>query len=260
MKDEKSKKSMNKKWLTAAIAFLAAFAVALSVIIYSYLRPDTSHADKYKNSSAASSSVTSSEVTYPENPINFAELETTNSDICAWIKVPNTNIDYPILQSSEKDDDFYINHNYKKQYTQDGAIYIQRLNSFHFTDPNTVIYGHNLRNGSMFRHLHRFRDEQFFNENEYFYIYTPGHILTYRIFAAYRSDNKHILNTYDFTNKEIYQQYLDMVSNPPSMIKNVREGVKLTTDDKIVTLSTCISDERYRYLVQGVLVKDELTL
>ena len=145
------------------------------------------------------------------------------------------------------------------KYSAAGSIYIQRNNSNQFTDRNTVIYGHNMKNKTMFRTLHNFRDPKFFEQNEFFTIYTPGHIKTYRIFSAYRYDNRHILNSFDFADKAVYEEYLKFATNPVSLIKNVREGVKVTADDPIVTLSTCISDKRYRYLVQGVLIKDELT-
>lgn len=230
------------------------FALTLSLVLYWWLGGPTDTSD-YKAESTVS---VESQIEYADNPIDFASLRTENPDVCGWITVPNTNIDYPVLQSSEEDDNFYLDHDLNKQSSIYGAIYIQRLNSNLFTDPNTVIYGHNMKNGSMFRHLHKFRDEAFFNENEYFYIYTPGHIYTYRIFSAYRSDNRHILNSYDFSDEQSYAEYIETAKNPTSLIKNTRE-VDITTDDRIVTLSTCISDSRYRYLVQGVLIKDELT-
>ena len=195
----------------------------------------------------------------PANPIDFDALQEENPDVCGWITVPNTNIDYPILQSSHEDDNFYLDHDIDGTWNVNGSIYIQRLNNNQFLDRNTVIYGHNMRNLSMFATLHKFRDADFFNENEYFTIYLPGHILTYQIFAAYRYDNRHILNSFDFSNTQVYQEYLDYATNPNSMIRNVREGVSVTTDDRIVTLSTCIGDKNYRYLVQGVLIDDQPT-
>ena len=263
-KSEQADSRKKKKLWIAFAALMLVFVLSFSAILWIYFRPDGFDAQKYKNNdadsdvSAAESSETES-VVYVQNPIDFAALQSDNSDVCAWITVPNTNVDYPILQSSKEDDDYYINHSADGKYTIDGAIYIQRLNGKYFTDRNTVVYGHNLRNGTMFRTLHNFRDKEFFDANEYFYIYTPGHILTYRIFSAYRYDNRHILNSFDFSDTAVYEEYLKFATNPVSMIKNVREGVEVTTDDKIVTLSTCISDPRYRYLVQGVQISDELT-
>lgn len=263
-KSEQADSRKKKKLWIAFAALMLVFVLSFSAILWIYFRPDGFDAQQYKNNdadsdvSAAESSETES-VVYVQNPIDFAALQSDNPDVCAWITVPNTNVDYPILQSSKEDDDYYINHSADGKYTIDGAIYIQRLNGKYFTDRNTVVYGHNLRNGTMFRTLHNFRDKEFFDANEYFYIYTPGHILTYRIFSAYRYDNRHILNSFDFSDTAVYEEYLKFATNPVSMIKNVREGVEVTTDDKIVTLSTCISDPRYRYLVQGVQISDELT-
>jgi hypothetical protein len=103
------------------------------------------------------------------------------------------------------------------------------------------------------------RAAHFFEENEYIYIYTPGHILTYRIIAAYKYDSRHLLNTIDYSDNTVFEDYLNYIKNPTSMMVNKRE-VELDLDSKILTLSTCIGDEKdYRYLVQGVLIKDERT-
>lgn len=212
------------------------------------------NAGEYENNSSGSASDN-----LPENPINFAELQTQNKDVYAWIRIPNTRVDYPVLQSSVEDDNYYINRDINHKTVRAGSIYSQRLNSKKFDDPNTILYGHNMKNGTMFRDLRKFRDQEFFAQNEYMYVYYPGHILTYRIFAAYRYDDRHILNSFDFNNKEVYAKYLEMVKNPDSMVKNVREEVVLTTDDRILTLSTCMDYGKNRYLVQGVLIKDELT-
>ena len=255
---EKKKPFMTKKrWLIALVAFVLVFSVSLGMLMYSFFGPDGFDADKYK--APSDQTVSDGEQELRKNPIDFATLKADNADVCAWITIPNTNVDYPIFQSSADDDNFYLNRGADKKYNANGSLYIQRINSYDFSDPNTVVYGHNMRNGSMFRTLHNFRDAEFFKANEYFYVYTPGHIMTYRIFAAYRYDNRLILGAFDFSDPVVYENYLQECLNPTSMIRNVREGVELTADDRIVTLSTCISDARYRYLVQGVLIKDEVT-
>ena len=195
----------------------------------------------------------------PKNPINFSELQKKNEDIYAWITIENTQIDYPIVQAYEEDDDFYLDHNINKQYDINGSIYTERANSLDFYDPNTLIYGHNMLDGSMFQNLHKFRNKKFFDENKYIFIYTEGHILKYEIFAAYKSDNRHILNSYDFSDKEVFKEYLKKAQNPQSLEVN-RRDVDLDENDKIITLSTCIGNEtQYRYLVQGVLINDTIT-
>ncbi len=195
----------------------------------------------------------------PENPIDFTSLKKRNKDIYAWIEIPNTEVDYPIVQSYTEADSFYLDHNIDKNYDINGSIYTEKLNKKDFSDPNTLIYGHNMLDGSMFQNLHKFRDKKFFDENRYIYIYTKGHILKYEIVAAYKSDNRHILNSYDFGDPKVFAEYLKGVENPKSLECNAT-GKKLTTSDRLITLSTCIGNEsNYRYLVQGVLIDDTIT-
>lgn len=110
----------------------------------------------------------------------------------------------------------------------------------------------------MFQNLHLFSDEEFFQENPYVYIYTPDHVLVYKIFAAYIYDDRHIMNSFDFSDPEVYAQYLEDIFSVRSMDKHLREDVEVTCEDKIITLATCIGGKtESRYLVQAVLVKDE---
>ncbi len=189
--------------------------------------------------------------------VNFTDLWKINRDIYAWIKIPNTAVNYPVLQTSG-DDRFYLEHNIYGQYSFAGCIYSEKVNSKDFSDPNTVLYGHNLLNGTMFASLHNFRDPNFFANNEYIYIYMPDRTLIYRIFSAYEYDDRHIMYSFDFNDEEVFAEYLEYATNPTnSMTANIRE-TEVTTDDTILTLSTCMDNiESSRYLVQGVLIRDE---
>ena len=195
----------------------------------------------------------------PENPVNFSKQMKINDDIYAWIYIPNTNVNYPILQSDE-DDLYYLRRGVDREYDISGVVFTQSLNKKDFSDPVTLVYGHNMTEyGTMFATLHNFEDKEFFDNNDTFYIYTPGHILTYKIVSAYKYDDRHIMNSFNFDDKEVVREYFDIVMNPMTIPMNVREGVELSDDDRLVVLSTCMSDNTYRYLVNGVLVSDERT-
>ena len=195
-----------------------------------------------------------------ENPKNFAELQEECDDIIAWVEVPNTNVNYPVVQSSaDEEEDFYLHRDLDKNYDFAGTIYIQKLNNKDFTDPHTVLYGHAMLNGTMFKTLHEFKDEDFFNENPTFTIYIPGHILTYQIFAAYQYDDRHLLYAFNTKDKDEFAKYLEIAQHPTASLQNTRD-VTLTADSRIVTLSTCLkANAPIRYLVQGVLIEDQLT-
>lgn len=192
--------------------------------------------------------------------LNWKKLKKDNKDIYSWIYIPNTNVDYPVVQASaDKPDDFYLNHNIHKQSEFAGSIYSEKHNAKDYSDPVTVLYGHNMNNGSMFKTLHNFEDPLFFRKNKYIYVYMPKRKLTFKVYSAYVYDNRHILNSFDFNKKKILKKYQKYTLNPESMTRNTRK-VALNKDSKILTLSTCTSGaENTRYLVQGVLIANEQT-
>lgn len=199
-----------------------------------------------------------------ENPIDFAGLQAKNSDIYAYIKVDGTKVDYPIVQSPY-DDEFYLKHSAEdKSWSASGAVYTESINNKNFKDRITLIYGHNGYGDTFFTTLHKFEDEEFFNTHPYFYIYTPDRKLTYQIMSAFKYDDRHIMNSFNFSDSTQLLEFQQYILNPDSALKNVRAEDELEAtiglDSKIVILSTCITNQKSsRYLVCGALVKDEKT-
>ncbi len=197
-----------------------------------------------------------------DNPINFNDLRKQNDEIYAWLKVPGTKVDHPVVQS-KTDDAFYLKHDaYTKKWLARGAIYTEMCNSKDFSDRVTVIYGHNGYSDTMFTTLHRFEDGDFFDKHENFYIYMPKRKLTYKIVSAFKYDSRHLMNFFDFEDDRVFAEFLGMIQNPTTGVKNVRNNLdrELSLNDNIVVLSTCIRNQSSkRYLVCGVLVKDEET-
>ena len=112
-------------------------------------------------------------------------------------------------------------------------------------------------NGSMFATLHRFGDSDFFDEHNTAFILTKDKVYTYLVYSAYTFDDRHILNTYNFREAGVFEEYLNSTLNPHSYDANVRDGVELDNDVCILTLSTCTGGaSNTRYLVQGVLVDE----
>lgn len=194
----------------------------------------------------------------PENPIDFKSLKERNDEVYAWIYVPNTDVNHPVVQS-KVDDNYYLNKSIDKTYLFAGMIYSQSCNNLDFYDPVTVLYGHNMNNGTMFASLHNFQDKNFFDENELFYVYTEKYIFTYKIISAYKADNRHIMNSYDFNDFDQRREFHQMILDPDSLVKNTRPDTELNDFSKILVLSTCIGDKRSRYLVCGVMIDDQKT-
>lgn len=200
----------------------------------------------------------SAEYEIPQKKIDWAALQEKNQDIYAWITIPGTVIDYPVLQHPDEPD-YYLQHNLDGSRGYPGCIYSQFYNSRDWDDPNTVLYGHNMKNGSMFAGLHQYEDSRFFEENPYVYIYSGDGVRVYRIFAAYEFSSAHLLLSFDMENPENFEVYLKGIFERDGMNDNFNRDISVTAEDKILTLETCISKKPdNRYLVQAVLVAEEL--
>lgn len=260
MKSSKNSDSRSRK----AFIILAVILIIAGVGITVFQLISTQNA-KNKDENLTSTTAQSTEVSSTataKNPIDFNLLIKKNSDIYAWIKVPGTKVDYPIVQS-KIDDDFYLKHSATdKSYSSSGAVYTQSINRKDFTDRVTLVYGHNGYGDTYFTTLHRFEKQDFFEKHSKFVIYTPTQKLTYRIVSAFKYDDRHIMNSFDFHNDDIFKQFIDMIQNPTSANKNVRNSLdkEITINDNIVVLSTCFTGQKSnRYLICGVLIKNEKT-
>lgn len=189
-----------------------------------------------------------------EIPINFDYLKGENEDIIGWVVVDGTLIDYPILYDTTYNY-YYLNHNYEGTSTGYGSIFVLGENAGDFTDFNTVVYGHNMLDGRMFAQLHRFRDKNFFDSHGQIIVYTPERQLTYQVFAAYRRDNLDIIANTDFSTKALIDEYIESVYAQTDLAQ-FNPALEVTSSDRIITLSTCIGNPAYRFVVQGVLVDE----
>lgn len=191
----------------------------------------------------------------PPKEIDFARLqEEQNPDIYAWITIPGTGVDYPVLQHPEEPD-YYLSHNIDGSTGKPGCVYSQLLNSRDWTDWHTVLYGHNEQKGTVFGTLHYYEDPEFFSEHPYIYIYTEDRVLVYRIFAAHEYSDEHLLAS-DINSPEDWKEYLAS-SDKAEGRGNYDPNVELTSESRILTLSTCITGRwTRRWLVQAVLAAE----
>lgn len=195
------------------------------------------------------------ETVKPDIPVDFEKLQKENPDIYAWITIPDTEIDYPVLQS-ESDDTYYLNHTVEKKKGLPGSIYSESQNRKDFSDPNTVLYGHNMKNGSMFAGLHKFSDEDYMTEHQKVIIYTPEHILTYKVFAAVVYDNRHILNCFDYSKTSGKKEFLQSLKDSRNL-SNIYIDTNIDEGDRLLTLSTCNSNTEQRFIVEAVLTDEQ---
>lgn len=175
-------------------------------------------------------------------------IESQNEDYRFWINIDNTKIDYPVVQGN--DNEFYLKHDFFKKENIAGSIFMDyRVNE---TSKNKVIYGHNMKNGSMFKDVELFKDENFFNQNEFIKINKNGKEYTYKVFSVYYTsgENTDYLQT-DFSNDTEFNKFLETASN-----KSLFQSNHKLNNKEIITLSTCSYEgDNFRTVVHAQLVK-----
>ena len=197
--------------------------------------------------------------TADDSHVDFEALAKENSDIFAWVYVPDTGIDYPVCQDRDGDDSFYRTHNYLRQEDPKGAIYTESANLKNMCDFNEVLHGRSPGDGTQFSDLQKFLDRTFFEDHEYIYIYMDGNALIYYVFAAFSRPDTRLLELYDFTRASGCQAFLDEIYEKKSMNKLVRSGWEnaVEPDNFIITLTTENTDDPSRQtVVVGCLVGD----
>jgi len=185
------------------------------------------------------------------SPVDFEDLWEMNPDIYAWLYIPGTEVNYPILQR-EGDDGFYLNHNSEGKSSEAGAIFSEETyTKKDFSDPVTLVYGHYMRSGTMFGSLQTTYSVQGGIETHRdVVVYLPERELHYVVFAAVPHDMRHILYYNDFTDPEVFQAFLEQVLSVRSISASIDESVEVTVEDQLLILSTCLrGDPRQRYLV-----------
>lgn len=178
--------------------------------------------------------------------INFQSLKEKNNDTTAWIKVNNTNIEYPVVKTT--DNSYYLKHSFDKNDNTAGWIFADYRNTFDTTDKNMVIYGHNRKDGSMFGTLKNVLNAEWYEneENRNIIFITENEKSIYKVFSIYKIENEDYYIQTDFSNEK-YSEFLNTIKN--RSIKNFNE--EITDEDKILTLSTCDNDNKYRVVVHA---------
>lgn len=190
-------------------------------------------------------------------PVDFDALREINPDIYAWVEIPDTNISFAVLQHAD-DNGFYMNHKEDGAFYSGGSVYSEDYNAKDFSDPMTVLYGHNLRSGHMFAQLNDFADVEVFQAHRNIYVYLPDRVLVYEIFAATPHSSEHLLATYDFTNRAQFQAFFaELFATRNLNAQFLENGQPEYDTHRVLTLSTCYrSDNHQRFLVMGRLVAE----
>lgn len=245
----KVKKKSFKEYLRKIL-----LVVCVIVFLYSGYQLLTIYLDyqKIDNQNEEIRKVYTERVDTPESKgyaiIAWQELLKKNKDVVAWIEIPDTNINLPVLQGETNDT--YLRHTIDKKYSIGGSIFVDSNNKEPFVDNNTIIYGHNMKNDSMFSDLNEYLDSNYVTTHPYIYMYLPnGTVSKYKIISAHKIDAYSDLYTFHIENWATYIQ---------KVLENNTLSVEFdqTNQQPLLMLSTCATydiDDPSRVVVHAVL-------
>lgn len=229
-----SNKSKNLVLNILLVVFATTFAVS-GYFLYKELMVYKEGSDEYTTWVQKAVSVESGNENDPlRRVINWSELESTNSEVVGWIYIPDTVVDYPVVQCN--DNDKYLNTLFSGEYNKAGTIFVDYRNTMDFTDDNTLIYGHNMRNKSMFNVLSEYSSQEFYDGHKTVYYYSPDGMYELRIFSAYT-----VHATDPYTDISFGDDRIESVNKFIDR-SDIASAYTVGPDAKIVSLSTCAYD------------------
>lgn len=230
------------------IILVAIIIVCLSIIGYKYynynkddklnseiqdLQPVINEAsDLDNNSSGENDGQDQSKEGNYVNSANEEELKSINSDYKMWIQIENTNINYPVVQGS--DNDYYLKHNFRKESNISGTVFVESANDID-NDKNIILYGHNMRNGTMFNNITNYKEESFFNEDNKISIIMNNTLYEYEVFSVYVKNVNEVNLAIEFASEDEFINYAYNEAEE-SLYK---KDVDFSAEDNLITLVTC---------------------
>ena len=185
-----------------------------------------------------------------ERILKVQKLQEENSDIVGWLEIEGTSINYPVLQGT--DNEYYMTHNYKKQKSKNGSIFLTKDYDWSIPSSNLLIYGHNLNNGTMFQELLKYVKEEFYKEHPIIRFTTNKEDAEYEIISVFKSrvyykTEKNVFRYYFFVNANSEAEYNEFVQNAKkASLYDIDKTAKF--GDQLITLSTCsyhVEDGRF---------------
>ena len=223
--------------LVAVLAVVfAVSAVQLIKIGLAYKKAGDIYAESRTEYRTQESAAPSSETDgWPAISVDLAALQKTNPDVIGWVYIPGTDVGYPLLRGA--DNEQYLHQSYDLQKTASGSIFMVYRCAADFTDDNTVVYAHNMKNGSMFGGLKKYADADYLKEHADVYVFLRGRVLRYHAFAGYKTGDTSQSYTCAFTDGLDFSGFLRYIAQ--SAGENIVDAP--TEKVPLLTLSTCTS-------------------
>lgn len=181
----------------------------------------------------------------PMSRIDLAALQEINPDAIGWIEIPDTIISYPMVHG--EDNLYYLTHTFRKEDSKSGSIFLETKNDMDFGDLHTIIYGHNMKNGSMFAGLKEYSSKSYLTAHPYVYIDLADGSHCYQIFSCHEASTSDNCYTIGYQHDEVYAEFLESLESASLYDTGVEVGV----EDSVITLSTCTKNGTRRFVVHA---------
>ena len=247
---------MKKNIYVSIICFLLLVMMFSGVMIYRHFKEAHTQAEIYdslaeiveESETNESGEATEGEVVMlPE----YAKLYEQNSDIVGWIRIDDTQMNYPVMQSPQEPN-FYLKHGFDKAYTDYGCPYVQENCDMELPSDNIIIYGHHMNDGSMFAGLMKFKDKSFWEKHKTVSFDTLTDRQTYEVIAVFKTvvytDSPDSFKYYQFVNADTAEDFTAYVEKCKKL-SLYETGITAEYGDKLLTLSTCENSRTYVRLV-----------
>lgn len=249
---------MRRRWRVCGIILMVTGLFFLGILIYEECK-DYKSAKEIKKLQEQKENLYSDEDTSSILP-EYRKLYETNSDLAGWIVIDGTDINYPVVQSKVYQE-FYLDHNFDGEEDDAGSIFIDARNDILLPDDNIIIYGHNMKNGSMFGTLQYYLDKEYYNNHSIISFDTLYGRYVYKIavvgLSKISEESEDTFKYYDFLNAKNKKDFKEYVENIKKL-EAYDTGTNLSYGDKLITLSTCNSvEEDGRLFIVAKEVKDE---
>lgn len=252
---KKHSKEIDKKSLILSILRLMFFILFLVSIIYITRwiidRNKNKKLEQKISETVVVETIENKEETENKYKIDFEKLKNINEDTIAWLKVNGTNVEFPVVQG--ENNDYYLKHNLNKEYNIAGWIFADYRNRLDGTDKNVIIYGHNMRDDSMFGSLRNILKEEWHNKKENYIInfVTESKAQKYEVFSIYEIKNEEYYLDTEFKNNE-FINFAETLKD-----RSIKDfGIELKEEDNILTLSTCANNNKYRIVLHAREISD----
>ena len=244
----------NKKY-KEAILNLILYIILLSILIYSGIKIFKWYKDKTNNNKIVEQ-IKSTVIVEGKNEgenkeeytVNFNKLKEQNNETIAWLKVSNTNVEYPVVKGTNNS--FYLNHSFDKSNNSAGWIFADYRNKFDNTDKNIIIYGHNMRDSSMFGSMKNILNSDWYEnkKNTDITLYTENEKCIYKVFSIYKIENEDYYIKTEFKNDNEFEKFIKTLKK-----RSIKDfSVDVSKDDDILTLSTCANNNKYRIVLHAI--------